>query len=153
MNNTKTSFVDDEGWTIEIEYVKPKPQCEFKPRIKYRDPSEFSVMCQFKRKKTYLALLDSGASVNMMPVKIAKSIGIRELVRTNTSIRFENQTVDDPNGVAVDVLFIIHGIGYKEDFFIMDCEPDKNTPIVLGRGFLATAKMSLDFDTGTLIMR
>ncbi|XP_071716800.1 uncharacterized protein [Rutidosis leptorrhynchoides] len=100
-----------------------------------------------------MALLDSGASVNMMPAKVEKSIGIRELVRTNTSIRFGNQTVDDPIGVAVDVLFIIHGIGYKEDFFIMDCEPDKNTPIVLGRGFLATARMSLDFDTGTLIIK
>ncbi|XP_071700391.1 uncharacterized protein [Rutidosis leptorrhynchoides] len=88
-----------------------------------------------------------------MPTKVAKSIGIRELVRTNTSIRFGNQTVDDPIGVAEDVLFIIHGICYKEDFFIMDCEPDVNTPIVLGRGFLATARMSLDFDTGTLIIK
>ncbi|XP_071718274.1 uncharacterized protein [Rutidosis leptorrhynchoides] len=110
-------------------------------------------MCQFKKKKIYRALLDSGASVNMMPTKIAKSIGIRELVRTNTSIRFRNQTVDDPIGIAEDVLFIIHGIGYKEDFFIMDCEPDVNTPIVLGRGFLATARMLLDFDTGTLTIK
>ncbi|XP_071741306.1 uncharacterized protein [Rutidosis leptorrhynchoides] len=153
MNNNKTSFVDDEGWTVEVEYVKPNPKCEFKPRIKYRDPGEFAVICQFKKKGAYRALLDSGASVNMMPTKIAKEIGIRELVRTTTNIRMANQTIDDPIGIAEDVRFTIHGIGYKEDFFIRDCEPDEFTPLILGRGFPATARMTLDFDARTLTIR
>ncbi|XP_071728365.1 uncharacterized protein [Rutidosis leptorrhynchoides] len=140
MKPAKTSFVDDEGWTIEeVEYTKPVPQCQFKPRRRLRDPGEFLVVCRFWNENTYSKLLDSGASVNTMPAIIAKSLGIRELVRTNTGIRFGNQTVDKPIRIEKDVALIIHGVGYKEDFFIMDCAPDEKTPIVLGRVFLATA--------------
>ncbi|XP_071739654.1 uncharacterized protein [Rutidosis leptorrhynchoides] len=88
-----------------------------------------------------------------MPAIVAKSLGIRELVHTNTDIHFRNQTVDKPIRIAEDVPLIIHGVGYKEDFFIMDYALDEKTPIVLGWGFLATARMSLDFDTGTLVIR
>ncbi|XP_071688097.1 uncharacterized protein [Rutidosis leptorrhynchoides] len=126
LKNTKTSFVDSEGWTIrEVEYVKSTPQCKFNPHRRLRDPGEFLVLCRFWNEKTYSALLDSGASVNMMPVKIAKSLGIRELICTNTSIYFGNQTVDSPIGIEIDVPINIHGVNFDEDFFIMDCAPEE----------------------------
>ncbi|XP_071731699.1 uncharacterized protein [Rutidosis leptorrhynchoides] len=117
------------------------------------DSGEFSVICRFQGGKLYSVLLDSGASVNLMPAEIARLLGIRELVRTTTGIHFGNQTIDNPIGIAVDVPINIHGVNFEEEFFIMDCAADKKTPIVLRRGFLTTARITLDFDKGTIVIR
>ncbi|XP_070002908.1 uncharacterized protein [Nicotiana sylvestris] len=42
---------------------------------------------------------------------------------------------------------------FPADFVILDCRVDEETPIVLGRPFLATGRVLIDCETGELKMR
>ena len=42
---------------------------------------------------------------------------------------------------------------FPVDFIVLDIEEDSNTPLILGRPFLATAKTIIDVGTGELTLR
>ena len=42
---------------------------------------------------------------------------------------------------------------FPVDFVVLDIEKDKNTPLILGRPFLATSRTIIDVGTGELTLR
>ncbi|KAL4385534.1 hypothetical protein GQ457_15G016780 [Hibiscus cannabinus] len=52
-----------------------------------------------------------------------------------------------------DILVRVDKFIFPADFMILDCEADEHAPINLGRSFLATGRVLLDFENGELVLR
>ncbi|KAK8667528.1 hypothetical protein V6N13_007677 [Hibiscus sabdariffa] len=58
-----------------------------------------------------------------------------------------------PEGKFEDILVKFDKFIFPADFLILDCKADENAPIILGRPFLATGRVLLDFGNEELILR
>ena len=88
------------------------------------------------------ALLDLGASVNLLPYSVYKQLGLRELKHTTITLSLADRSVKIPKGIVEDVLVKMDKFYYLVDFVVLDIEPVadgiNHVPIILGRPFLAT---------------
>ena len=88
------------------------------------------------------ALLDLGASVNLLPYSVYKQPGLRELKPTTITLSLADRSVKIPKGTIEDVLVQVDKFYYLVDFVVLDIEPvavgANYVPIILGRPFLAT---------------
>jgi hypothetical protein len=78
------------------------------------------------------ALLDLGASINLMPLSMLKRIGDLEVKPTRMTLQLANRSLKFPNGVAEDVLVKVDKFVFPVDFVIMDIEEDLEVPLILG---------------------
>ena len=125
-----------------------------KTPVKYKDPGSpiFSVniggTCIDK------ALLDLGASVNLLPYSVYKQLGLRELKPTNITLSLADRSVKIPKGIVEDVLVKVDKFYYLVDFVVLDIELIANgpnhVPIILGRPFLATANAIINCRNGVM---
>uniref|UniRef100_A0A2N9GV66 Retrotransposon gag domain-containing protein n=1 Tax=Fagus sylvatica TaxID=28930 RepID=A0A2N9GV66_FAGSY len=100
------------------------------------------------------ALLDLGASVNLLPFFVYLQLGLGELKPTSVTLQLANRSVSKPRGVVEDVLVKVENFYYLVDFIILDIEPtlhpSANIPIILGRPFLATANALINCRNGRM---
>ncbi|XP_068498131.1 uncharacterized protein [Phaseolus vulgaris] len=89
---------------------------------KSRDPGSFTLPVTIGNLTIGKALLDLGASINLMPLSMLKKIA----------------------DVQVDKFL------FPVDFVVMDIEEDVKVPLILGRPFMKTAKVIIDVDKGKL---
>ncbi|XP_057975236.1 uncharacterized protein LOC131162645 [Malania oleifera] len=69
------------------------------------------------------ALLDLGASVNLLPYSIFKQFNLRELKPTLVTLSFTNRLVKRPQGVIEEILVKFEEFYYLADFIVLDMEP------------------------------
>ncbi|XP_021767701.1 uncharacterized protein LOC110732095 [Chenopodium quinoa] len=99
------------------------------------------------------AMLDLGASINVIPYSLFKSLELGPLHETGVVIQLADRSNVYPKGVVKDVLVKVDGLILPADFYVLDMEHDKQAaPILLGRPFLKTAKTKIDVSTGSLTM-
>ncbi|CAA7017990.1 unnamed protein product [Microthlaspi erraticum] len=79
-----------------------------------------------------------------MPTQTAKLLGITRLQPAQISIGLANHTIAKPRGVVIDVLLEIGDIKIPVDFHVMNIQGGCDTPLILGRPFLATAGAVMD---------
>ncbi|KAJ9544928.1 hypothetical protein OSB04_024635 [Centaurea solstitialis] len=91
-----------------------------------------------------LALVDSGAALNMMPVGYCKKMGVKKIVPTNYQYRGVNGYMTTPLGIAEGVPIRIGKFVYYTDFVIANLPQNTEIPIILGRSFLHTAQVNTD---------
>ncbi|KAJ9539358.1 hypothetical protein OSB04_032091 [Centaurea solstitialis] len=91
-----------------------------------------------------LALVDSGAALNMMPVCYCKKMGVKRIVPTNYQYRGVNGYMTTPLGIAEGVPIRIGKFVYYTDFVIANLPQNTEIPIILGRSFLHTAQVNTD---------
>ena len=88
------------------------------------------------------ALLDLGASVNLLPYSMYKQLGLGELKPTTITLSLDDRSVKILKGIVEDVLVKVDKFYYTVDFVVLDIEPvaegTNHVPIILGRPFLAT---------------
>ncbi|RVW37836.1 Retrovirus-related Pol polyprotein from transposon opus [Vitis vinifera] len=100
------------------------------------------------------ALLDLGASVNLLPYSIYKQLGLGELKATTITLSLADRSIKVPRGVVEDVLVQVEKFYYPVDFVVLDTEPLKkgmnSVPIILGRPFLATANALINCRNGLM---
>ena len=100
------------------------------------------------------ALLDLGASVNLMPYSVYMQLGLGELKPTTITLSLADRSVKIPKGIVEDVLVKIDKFYYPVDFVVLDTEPSSNepnhVPIILGRPFLATANAIINCRNGIM---
>ena len=88
------------------------------------------------------ALLDLGASVNLLPYSVYKQLGLGELKPTTITLSLANISIKILKGTVEDVLIQVDKFYYPVDFVVLDTEPvavgANYVPIILGRPFLAT---------------
>ena len=84
------------------------------------------------------ALCDSGASINLMPLSVAKRLSLGELTPTTMTLQMADRTLAHPEGILEDVLIKVGKFVFPVDFVVINIEEDKQVPLLLGRPFLAT---------------
>ncbi|RDX86847.1 hypothetical protein CR513_31772, partial [Mucuna pruriens] len=129
-----SALTKNEDFTVRAQQTLPK---------KCRDPRIFSVPftigdCTFDD-----AILDLGASINVMPTSIYKSLN------------FANRSVVQPLGVLEDRLIQDNELIFPTEFYVLDMEDEtsrKGSTLILGRPFLMIAKTKIDVHARTLPM-
>ncbi|RDY02038.1 hypothetical protein CR513_14557, partial [Mucuna pruriens] len=114
---------------------------------KCRDPRIFSIPCTIGDYTFADAMLDLGASINVMSTSIYKSLNYGDLEPTGMTIQLENRSVVQPLGVLEDVLVQVDELIFPADFYVLDMEDEtlgKGSTLILGRPFLMTAKTKID---------
>ncbi|KAG8493081.1 hypothetical protein CXB51_010415 [Gossypium anomalum] len=120
---------------------------------KLKDPGSFAIRCLIGSLDVNNALANLGASINVMPHKMFKQLGLGKPKQTRMSIQLADKTIRFPRGIIEDVLVKIDKFIFPVDFIVLDIEEDNNTPLILGMPFLATAKTIIDVVTGELTLR
>ncbi|XP_074290800.1 UBA domain-containing protein Mud1-like [Silene latifolia] len=116
---------------------------------KLADPSSFSIPCHIG---TYLinnALCDLGASVSVLPLSLAKRLGLTKFQCTGMTVQMADHSLSRPLGVLEDVPVKIGRFFIPVDFVVLDIPEDTRTPIILGRPFLHIAGLDRLKDPGS----
>ncbi|XP_071909601.1 uncharacterized protein [Coffea arabica] len=117
---------------------------------KLKDPGSFSIPCTIGNVDFSKALCDFGASVSLIPLTVARQLGLHELKRTNITLQLADRSIRYPLGVLENVLIKVQKFIIPVDFVVLDMEEDISMPIILGRPFLATAGTIIDVKNGKL---
>ncbi|CAL5188641.1 unnamed protein product [Lathyrus oleraceus] len=120
---------------------------------KQKDPETVTVPCTIRERTFKKVLIDSGASVSLMPLSIYHRLAIKNVSDTKTNLKFEDHSRKDAYGIAEDVLVTIEDLIFPVDFVILDIPEDDEAPIILGRPFMHTSRCNLDMDQGTLTLK
>ena len=111
---------------------------------KYKDPGSPTISILVGNSKLGHALVDLGASVNLLPYSVYVELGLGELEPTNITLQLADRSVKIPRGIVKDVLVQVDKFYFPMDFVVLDTQPVVNQgtqfPVILGRPFLATAK-------------
>ena len=122
--------------------------------VKYKDPGSPTISVNIGGTCIDKALLDLGASVNLLPYSLYKHLGLGELKPTNITLSLADRSVKIPKGIVEDVLVKVDKFYYPVDFVVLDTEPIANglnhVPIILGRPFLATANAIINCRNGVM---
>ncbi|CAN6441036.1 unnamed protein product [Victoria cruziana] len=120
---------------------------------KLEDPRAPIFSCVIGHIRVECALLDLGASVNILPGYFYDVFNLEGLKPTSMTIQMADRSVKAPRGVLDDVLLKIEDFVFSVDFVILDMEEvnaEHQMPIILGRPFLATANACINCRTGVL---
>ena len=133
------------------EQVSSVLQHQTPPKLK--DPGAPIIACTIGNIRIERALLDLGASVNILPGYFFDSFGLGEMRSTPITLQLADRSVKVPRGVLEDVLVKVDDFYFPVDFIILDMEgvdSQHQTPIILGRPFLATANACINCRTGAM---
>ncbi|KAI5336096.1 hypothetical protein L3X38_026230 [Prunus dulcis] len=120
---------------------------------KRKDPWSFSIPCTIGTIYFHRALCDLGSSINLMPLSIAKRIGLGEIKNTTISLQMADRSLTYPHGILEDVLVRVDKFILPADFIVLDMEEDVDTAIILSCPFLITGRTLIDVAKGSLILR
>ncbi|XP_048430467.1 uncharacterized protein LOC125472733 [Pyrus x bretschneideri] len=120
---------------------------------KKKDLGSFTISCTIGNCDFSSALIDLGASVNLMPYSVFKRLGEGELKTTSSIIQLVGHSITYPRGVIEDVIVKVDNLYLPVDFMVLDMDEDLTAPIILGHPFLATARTLIDVEAGTLTFR
>ena len=125
-----------------------------KTPMKYKDPGSPTISVNIGGTCIDKALLDLGASVNLLPYSVYKQLGLGELKPTNITLSLADRLVKIPKGIVEDVLVKVDKFYYPMDFVVLDTEPitsgPNHVPIILGRPFLATSNAIINCRNGVM---
>ncbi|CAN6567584.1 unnamed protein product [Malus baccata var. baccata] len=122
---------------------------------KCKDLGSFTIPCVIGNTKFEHAMLDLGASINVMPYSIYASMNLGELKNDGVIIQLADRSNAYPKGVWEDVLVQVDNLIFPADFYVLEMEDSPNVtllPILLGRPFMKTTRTKIDVFKGTLTM-
>jgi hypothetical protein len=121
---------------------------------KYKDPGCPTVSCVIGNFRIEQALLDLGASVNLLPYSVYQQLGLGELKPTGVTLQLADRSVKIPRGVVEDVLVQVDNFVFPVDFIVLDTQPaihsENQIPVILGRPFLATSNALINCRNGVM---
>ncbi|RDY06120.1 hypothetical protein CR513_09925, partial [Mucuna pruriens] len=103
--------------------------------MKCQDPVIFSVPCTIDNCAFVDAMLELGASINVMLASVYKSLNFGDLKSTWMVIQLANKSVVQPLGMVEDVLIQVHELIFPADFYVLDMEDEasrKGSALILG---------------------
>ncbi|RVW77831.1 hypothetical protein CK203_054420 [Vitis vinifera] len=80
------------------------------------------------RKGSRKALLDLGASVNLLPYSVYKQLGLGDLKPTSITLSLADRSMKIPRGIIEDVLVQVDNFYYPVNFVVLDTDPMLITP-------------------------
>ena len=127
---------------------------ECKTPVKYKDPGCPTISVNIGGTCVEKALLDLGASVNLLIFSMYQQLGLGELKPTTITLSLANRSIKIPKGIVEDVLIKVEKFYYPVDFVVLDTEPvavgANHVPIILGRPFLATSNAIINCRNGVM---
>ena len=119
---------------------------------KHKDPRSVTIPCSIGEVIVGKALIDLGASINLMPLSMCRRLGELEIMPTRMTLQLADRSITRPCGVIEDVLIRVKQMVFPVDFVAMDVEEDHEVPIILGCPFMLTASYVVDMGRKTLEM-
>ncbi|GJX98004.1 reverse transcriptase domain-containing protein [Tanacetum coccineum] len=95
-------------------------------------PGKFLIPCDFPELDECLALVDLGASINLMPLSVWEKLSLPDLTLTRMTLELANRSVAYPK---------------------VDYDVDTRVPLILGRHFLRMARALIDVHGEELTLR
>ncbi|XP_057756005.1 uncharacterized protein LOC130975199 [Arachis stenosperma] len=120
---------------------------------KKEDPWSFHIPCAIEETMIDKGLCDLGASINVMPLSLMKRLQINKLTPTDVIIRLADKTQRQVIGVVENVLIKVGNYYLPTDFVVLEMDENSIYPIILGRPFLATARVLIDVERRELVLR
>ncbi|CAN6584399.1 unnamed protein product [Malus baccata var. baccata] len=120
---------------------------------KKQDPRSFTISCTIGNSHFKRALIDLGASINLMHFFVFQRLGQGEIKPTSVIVQLADRSVAYPRGIIEDLIIKVDNLYLPANFVILDMDEDMQTPIILGRPFMATAKTLIDVEAVTLTLR
>ncbi|CAL9019033.1 unnamed protein product, partial [Prunus brigantina] len=120
---------------------------------KKKDPGSFNISCTIGNSNFKSALIDLGASINLMPFSVFQRLGQGDLKPTSMILQLVDRSITYPRGVIEDLIIKVDNLYLPADFVVLDMDEDLQTPIILGRPFMATSRTLIDVEAGTLTLR
>ncbi|GJS80566.1 MAK10-like protein [Tanacetum coccineum] len=85
-----------------------------------------------------------GSCVNIIPLYLFKKLNITLLEETDHIFGLADGTKSYPVGIVTDIEVHIGKLKLLNDFYVIDMKNDPKTPLLVGRGFLATVNAVID---------
>ena len=144
LNVNKNSFLIDQVSVI----------IECKTPVKFKDSGCPTISVNIGGTCVEKALLDLGASVNLLPFSMYQQLGLGELKQTTITLSLADRSIKIPKGTVEDVLIQVDKFYYPVDFVVLDTEPvtvgANHVPIILGKPFFATSNAIINFRNGIM---
>ncbi|KAL9371998.1 hypothetical protein Peur_034242 [Populus x canadensis] len=127
---------------------------QFKTPPKYKDPGCPTISCIIGNHKIDQALLDLGASVNLIPYTVYEQLGLGGIKPTRITLQLADRSIKIPRGIVEDVLVQVDKFYFPVDFVVLDTAPIQGSnapiPVILGRPFLATSNALINCRNGVM---
>ena len=123
---------------------------------KQRDPGAPLIRCFIQEMEFKKVLLDTGASVNILPKLLYDKLNLKGLEPIKLELQLADGSIRAPYGRLDDVIIVVGDLAFPVDFIVTDVKIIGelcNAPIILGRPFLATERAIADFDKGKIELR
>ena len=104
--------------------------------------------CEIGGRTFTWSLLDTGASVNILPKGVYDTCPLKELQPLLIELSLADGSAKRPHSIVEDVIMKVENCYFLVDFIIVDIKTIKdftNTSIILRRPFLVTAKAIMDW--------
>ncbi|GJT33363.1 hypothetical protein Tco_0923782 [Tanacetum coccineum] len=136
----------DEVWKdkVELDGKIVKEEEEAVKRIKGEalkekdDPRAFIFPIRLEGRVNENALADTGSDINIMPFCIYVQLGRDDMKKVDRGIMMINHTQTKAMEILINVLCQVGVTTLIAKFYILDILIDRDSPIVVGRGFLRT---------------
>ena len=118
---------------------------------KCSDPGRFTVPVTIGETKIERAMLDLGASINVLPACMYDRLGLDPLKESDIVIELVDHSNVRPKGLVEDVLVQVQGLIFLADFYVMEIGEGRYDPVLLlGRPFMKTVNTVIDVANGSL---
>ena len=124
--------------------------------IKKRDPRAPMITSEIRGMTFTRSLLDTGASINILPKAVFDRHHVGELQPFLIELCLADGLVRKPHGIVEDVIVRIEGCYFLVNFVVVYMKITKEfsqAPIILGRPFLATTNVIIDWGKGEVILK
>ncbi|GJZ77121.1 zinc finger, CCHC-type containing protein [Tanacetum coccineum] len=108
------------------------------------DPRLFTLPCRLGDSKPFDTFADLGSCVNIIPLYLFKKFNIGLLEEMGHIFRLADGTKSYPVRIVKDVEVYIGKLKLLNDFYVIDMKKDPETPLLVGKGFLAIANADID---------
>ena len=119
---------------------------------KHKNLGSVTIPCSISEVTVGKALIDLGASINLMPLSMCRKLEEMEIMPTRMTLQLADRSITRPYEVIEDVLIRVKQMVFPADFMVMDVEEDREVPIILGLPFMLTASCVVDMGRMTLEM-
>ncbi|XP_060200239.1 uncharacterized protein LOC132628479 [Lycium barbarum] len=119
---------------------------------KWKDLGSFTISITIGKIEVGLTLCDLGASINLMPTSVFRTLGLGEPRPTAITLQLADRSFAYLDGIVEDVLVKVGPFILLVNFVILDYEADKSVPLIMERGFLANIDAVIRVKDGKMSM-
>eukprot|EP00256_Glycine_max_P057275 XP_014625051.1 uncharacterized protein LOC102663122 [Glycine max] len=141
MLTKKNRYIHNDKIVVEGNY-SVVIQCILPP--KHKDSGVVTILCSIGEVVVGKALIDLGASINLMSLSMCRRLGEIEIMPTRMTLQLVDRSITRPYGVIEDVLVKVKHLIFPTDFVVIDIEEDANIPFILGHPLMSTASCVVD---------